>query len=97
MDYENILSSLKNQRFKKVINKCKKFDAGATIYAKEIRKNIFLLFVLLKDEEDKNFHAFIANFDSVESIGVKEPLQLLFYISVKNNDDLHYFDKYMKY
>jgi len=96
MNYENILKSLQSDRFTEVIDTGSNFEKGATIYAKEIRQNVFLLFVVIKRIRIKNIHVFIASFDRLESIGIKEPLQTMFYLSITKNEDFHYFKKYIK-
>ncbi|MCS3529021.1 hypothetical protein [Chryseobacterium sp. JUb7] len=96
MDCKRIVKSLKQDQFTRVENNGKWFEDGSTIYAKEIRQNVFLLFVILKNIEIENIQALIAHFDSFSSIGMKEPEQVMFYLSIKDKEDLHYFEKYMK-
>ncbi|MBV8327387.1 hypothetical protein [Chryseobacterium sp.] len=96
MDCQNIIRVLRHKDFIKVDNNGICFENGATIYAKEIKNNIFLLFVILKDIEIENIQALIAHFDSFSSIGLKEPEQIMFYLSIKDKDDLHYFEQYLK-
>ncbi|MEY8760142.1 hypothetical protein [Chryseobacterium tongliaoense] len=96
MDCRKIVRSLKSDRFIRVTNQGNWFENGATIYAKEIKENIFLLFVILKDVDIENVRALIAHFDCFKSIGLKEPEQIMFYLSIKDKEDLHYFEKYLK-
>lgn len=96
MDCRKIVRSLKADHFIRVPHQGDWFENGATIYAKEIRENIFLLFVILKEVDIENVRALIAHFDCFNSIGLKEPEQVLFYLSIKDKEDLHYFEKYLK-
>lgn len=96
MDCQRIIKTLKHKDFIKVSNNGKCFEDGAAIYAKEIKDNIFLLFVILKNIEIENIQALIAHFDCFNSIGIKEPEQIMFYLSIKDKDDLHYFEQYLK-
>lgn len=96
MDCHKILKKLKHKDFIKVSNKGEWFEDGAAVYAKEIKDNVFLLFVILKDIEIENIKAVIAHFDCFGSIGLKEPEQIMFYLSIKNKDDLHYFERFLK-
>lgn len=96
MNKQMILKTLRTEHFIKVANKGDWFEDGAIIYAREIRENIFLLFVILKDMNIENIQALIAHFDSFSSIGKKEPIQIMFYLSIKEKEDLHYFEKYLK-
>ncbi|KXH84259.1 hypothetical protein [Chryseobacterium kwangjuense] len=96
MDCHKILKNLKHKDFIKVSNKGEWFEDGAAIYAKEIKDNVFLLLVILKDIEIENIKAVIAHFDCFGSIGLKEPEQIMFYLSIKNKDDLHYFERFLK-
>ena len=96
MDCQKIVKTLKHKDFIKVPHKGNWFEDGAAVYAKEIKDNIFLLFVILKDIEIENIQALIAHFDSFSSIGMKEPEQIMFYLSIKDKEDLHYFEKYLK-
>lgn len=96
MNCEKIIQSLESDHFSKIENQCNWFKEGSTIYAKEIRENIFLLFVVLKDLKVENMRALIAEFDNMDTIGKKEPVQIMFYLSIKCKEDLHYFEKYLK-
>lgn len=96
MDCHKIVKNLKHKDFIKVSNKGEWFENGAAIYAKEIKDNVFLLFVILKDIEIENIKAVIAHFDCFGSIGLKEPEQIMFYLSIKNKEDLHYFERFLK-
>lgn len=94
MDCQKIVKTLKHDRFTKVPNTGDWFDEGATIYAKEIKENIYLLFVILKGTQIENIKALIAHFDSFGCIGKKEPRQIMFYLSIKDKEDLHYFEQF---
>lgn len=96
MDCQKIIKTLKHKDFIKVTHKGKWFEEGATVYAKEIKDNIFLLFIILKDINIENIQALIAHFDCFNSIGLKEPEQIMFYLSIRDKDDLHYFEQYLK-
>lgn len=96
MDCEKLVQTLKSDHFRKITNTGKWFEEGSAIYAKEIRENIFLLFVTIQNANTENMRAMIADFDSFDSIGIKEPKQILFYLAVKSTQDLHYFEKYLK-
>ncbi|PKF76193.1 hypothetical protein [Chryseobacterium sp. PMSZPI] len=96
MDCQKIIKTLKHKDFIKVTNEGKWFENGAAIYAKEIKDNIFLLFVILKNIDVENIQALIAHFDCFNSIGLKEPEQIMFYLSIKDKNDLHYFEQYLK-
>lgn len=96
MDCRKIIHKLKSDHFVEIINKGKWFERVSIMYAKEIRQNIFLLFVIIKDSDSENMRALIAHFESVESIGIREPHQILFYLSIKNETDLHYLKRYLK-
>ncbi|KFF12072.1 hypothetical protein N6B72_03185 [Chryseobacterium soli] len=96
MKGQKIVKALKHKNFIRVNNEGSWFGEGATIYAKEIKENIFLLFVILKDIHIENIQALIAHFDCFSSIGTKEPEQIMFYLSIKDKEDLHYFEKYLK-
>jgi len=96
MDCQKIVKSLKHKDFKKVPNKGEWFEEGAAVYAKEIKENVFLLFIILKDIQIENIQALIAHFDCFKSIGIKEPEQVMFYLSIKDKEDLHYFEKYLQ-
>lgn len=95
MDCQKIIKTLKHKNFIKISNNGPYFKNGAAVYAKEIKDTIFLLFVILKDVDIENIQAFIAHFDCFNSIGLKEPEQIMFYLSIKDKDDLHYFEQYL--
>lgn len=96
MDSQKIIKNLKHKDFVKVPNRGKWYEEGAAIYAKEIKENIFLLFIILKGIDIENIKALIACFDCFSSIGIKEPEQIMFYLHIKDKDDLHYFEQYLK-
>ncbi|PWN71444.1 hypothetical protein C1631_002120 [Chryseobacterium phosphatilyticum] len=96
MECQKIIRMLKHKEFIKVSHTGNCFEDGAAIYAKEIKENIFLLFVILKDIDIENIQALIAHFDCFGSIGLKEPEQIMFYLSIKDKNDLHYFEQYLK-
>ncbi|AYZ12036.1 hypothetical protein EGY05_08910 [Chryseobacterium arthrosphaerae] len=96
MDCQQIIKTLKHKDFIKISNNGKWFEDGAAVYAKEIKDNVFLLFVILKDIDIENIQALIAHFDGFNSIGLKEPEQIMFYLSIKDKEDLHYFEQYLK-
>ncbi|RMZ59487.1 hypothetical protein D1632_07575 [Chryseobacterium nematophagum] len=94
MDYRKIIEILKEEHFKEVKNEGDWLEEGTVIFAKEIKKDIFLLFIILHDTPIDTMRALIAHFDSFNCIGKKEPLQLMFYLSIKDEEDFHYFKKY---
>ncbi len=96
MDGQKIIKTLRNRDFIKIPHAGECFEDGAAIYAKEIKENIFLLFIILKDIDIENIQALIAHFDCFNSIGLKEPEQIMFYLSIKDKNDLHYFEQYLK-
>ncbi len=96
MDCQKIIKTLKYKDFIKISNNGEWFEDGAAVYAKEIKDNVFLLFVILKNIDIENIQALIAHFDCFSSIGLKEPEQIMFYLSIKDKDDLHYFEPYLK-
>lgn len=96
MDCQKIIKTLKHKDFIKVTNDGKWFEDGAAVYAKEIKENIFLLFIILKDIDIENIQALIAHFDCFSSIGSKKPEQIMFHLSIKDKADLHYFEQYLK-
>lgn len=95
MNCEKLHHSLKSERFKKIINNGKKFEKGACVYAKEINDNVFLLFVILDNLKTSKIYASLASFDSFESIGVKDPLQVMFHLDINKKEDFHYLEKYV--
>ncbi|MFC4687120.1 hypothetical protein ACFO4P_09260 [Epilithonimonas pallida] len=95
MNCEKLQKSLKSESFLNVINNGKKFEKEAIVYAKEISHNIFLLFVILKGLDINKIYASIANFDCFESIGCKDPIQLMFHLTINKKEDFHYFEKYV--
>ncbi|WP_407846447.1 hypothetical protein [Chryseobacterium sp. KCF3-3] len=96
MNCQKIINTLKHKEFVKVTHQGDCFEDGAAVYAKEIKENIFLLFIILKDIDIENIQALIAHFDCFSSIGLKEPEQIMFYLSIKDKNDLHYFEQYLK-
>jgi len=97
MDHQKILKSLEASHFTKIINNGNWFENHAVIYAKEIKDTVFLLFVVSESEEKKeDIRALIVQFDDIDNIGKHEPEQILFYLSIRKKNDLHYFEKFMK-
>lgn len=95
MNSYKILQIIKDDDFTEIPNHGKWIESQSVIFAKEIRDNIFLLFVVNKDPQKDSVRAMIAKFDSIESISLKEPSQLMFYLTLQKSEDLHYFEKYM--
>jgi hypothetical protein len=95
MNSQKLQKSLQSECFVKIINGGIKFEKEAVIYAKEINQNIFLLFVILKDLKVNKISASIANFDCFDSIGIKDPIQLMFHLNITKKEDFHYFEKYV--
>jgi aspartyl aminopeptidase len=48
MDCQKIIKTLKHKDFIKISNNGEWFEDGAAVYVKEIKDNVFLLFVILK-------------------------------------------------
>lgn len=96
MNYQAIIKSIQCDQFKEVTNKGKWLEDSANVYAKEIGQNLFLVFITVKDIDTESIRAMIGHFKDFNSIGLKEPKQIMFYLSIKNKEDLHYFDKYLK-
>ncbi|MET3535269.1 hypothetical protein [Chryseobacterium limigenitum] len=97
MDHQKILKSLEASHFTKIINSGNWFENHAVIYAKEIKDTAFLLFVVSESgEKTEDIRALIAQFDDVDNIGKREPERILFYLSIRRKNDLHYFEKFMK-
>jgi len=95
MNSKKILKTLKQECFTKIPNNGELFYNGASVYAKEIDSDIFLVFVIAEDAEPDNVQALIAQFDSLGSIGKKDPIKTMFYLSVKDKEDMHYFEKFI--
>ncbi|OCK50091.1 hypothetical protein BA768_05505 [Chryseobacterium sp. CBo1] len=95
MNSYKILQIIKDDDFAEIPNHGKWIESQSVIFAKEIRDNIFLLFVVNKDPQKDSVRAMIAKFDCIESISLKEPSQLMFYLTLQKSEDLHYFEKYM--
>lgn len=94
MECEKLLDAVKND-FTKIISKGGIYQKGTAIYAKEIRKGIFLMIIVQKGAGPGPVLAMIASFASVESIGVSEPIQKLFHLKINNNEDLHHLKTYL--
>ncbi|SDI86272.1 hypothetical protein SAMN05421846_11631 [Chryseobacterium taeanense] len=96
MDCNKIIKKLKSCHFKEIISNKNWLEEDSTMYAKEIRPDIFLLFIMIKDPNAENTRALIAHFDDFKSVGITAPKQILFYLSIKSEKDLHYLEKYLK-
>ncbi len=97
MDYRKMIKLLESDHFTKIINKCSWFEKEAILYVKEINDNIFLLFVMANTGNIKNIRVVIASFTCIENIGIEEPEQTLLYLSIKHDQDLRYFEKYIDF
>lgn len=94
MEFEKLIAALKKD-FTKIINEGEFFQQGTVIYVREIKKGIFLIFSVLKNHKNEPIMAIIASFDSIESIGIKKPIQLLFHLKINNNADIQYLNTYL--
>ncbi|MFC4163412.1 hypothetical protein ACFOWU_07105 [Epilithonimonas zeae] len=94
MECEKLLDAVKKD-FTKIVSKGDMFPAGSAIYAKQIRKGIFLIINVSKKIDNDPVHAMIGSFESIESIGVKEPIQLLFHLKINSNEDLYHLKTYL--
>lgn len=94
MECEKLLDAL-HKDFTRITNESKMFQKGASIYAKEIRRNIFLLICTSERKDSEPVQATIANFDCIESVGIGEPTQILFHLKINSEEDLHYLKKYL--
>ena len=94
MECEKLLDAVKKD-FIKITSKGEIYQKGSSIYAKEIRKGIFLIINVSKKKDNEPVQATIASFDSIESIGIKEPIQQLFHLMINNNEDLHHLKTYL--
>jgi len=94
MECEKLLDAVKND-FIKITSKGEIYQKGSAIYVKEIRKGIFLIFHVPKKKGEEPVQATIASFDSLESVGIKEPIQLLFHLKISNSEDLQHLKTYL--
>ena len=95
MNFNEILKFINQDDFTEIPNYGKWVESESVIYAKEINENIFLLFVINPELNNRSAKAMIAKFDSVENISLREPKQIMFYLTLVTTNDLHYFEKYM--
>jgi len=96
MNRQEFIKVLRSGQFSKIENKGEWLEEENLIYAKEIKINIFLLFIFLNTSESKNIQALIAEFKGFNSIGKGEPLRTMFYLQVNENEDIHCFEKLIK-
>lgn len=96
MNRQKIIKTLQSGHFIKVKNKGEWFEDGALIYTKEIKINVFLLFIFLNTPKSENTQALIAEFKDFNSIGKAEPLRTMFYLLMNENEDFHCFEKLIK-
>lgn len=93
MDCQVIEKSLLASHFIKVFKNIKGFENAASIYVKEIKTNIFLLFIIL---EDKSIQALIAQLNDFKNMNAIDSVEILFFLLIEKNEDLHYFEKYFQ-
>jgi hypothetical protein len=96
MDHQKIIKTLRCSDFIKIKNEGGWFEDGDLIYAKEIKVNVFLLFIFLNTQKTENIKALIAEFNDFNSIGKIEPLRIMFYLLMNENKDFHYFENFIK-
>ncbi|MCQ9634263.1 hypothetical protein MP478_01615 [Chryseobacterium sp. WG14] len=96
MNRQEFIKILRSGHFSKIENKGEWIEEEALIYAKEIKINIFLLFIFLNTPKSENTQALIAEFKDFSSIGKDEPLRTMFYLLMNENEDLHCFEKLIK-
>lgn len=95
MDSEKLKHSLKSGQFKKVTNSGEKFERGACIYAKEINPDVYLLFVIIDNQNANKIYATIANYDKIDDIGVIDSKKVLFHLNIESKEDFHHLEKYV--
>jgi len=95
MNTTKILKLLKQDDFIEIPNHGKWIEENASIFVKEIKEEVFLLFVIDESTVNKSVRAMIAEFDGMDSISFREPKQLMFYLTLQKPEDMHYFEKYM--
>ncbi|MYY25910.1 hypothetical protein [Elizabethkingia anophelis] len=93
MDCQVIEESLLANHFIKVFKNIKGFENAASVYVKEIKTNIFLLFIIL---EDKSIKALIAQVNNFKKMNAIDSAEILFFLLIEKNEDLHYFEKYLQ-
>lgn len=92
---KKIIELLQSNDFLEIENKLSTFEIGSKIFAKEIKEDIYLLFIIMMVENVEKVRAIIAHFDCLESIGKKEPIQIMFHLTIKEKKDLQYLDQYL--
>jgi len=93
MNQQEFIKVLRSGHFSKIENTGEWIEEEALIYAKEIKINIFLLFIFLNTPKSENIQALIAEFDDFSSIGKGEPLRTMFYLQMNENKDFHCLEK----
>jgi len=94
MECTKLLEALQKD-FTKIVYEGGMFPKGSALFAKEIKQGIFLLFNVPKSEGKTPVLAMIASFDHFESVGVKEPDQVLFHLKINSNEDLNHLKTYL--
>ncbi|MDR6515444.1 hypothetical protein [Chryseobacterium camelliae] len=95
MNCQQIVKTLKSEHFIQVNHRGNCFEKDATVYAKEIKDHVFLLFIILKETDIENVQAQIACFDRFQNIGFEEPEQIMFCLTIKNKKDLRHFETFL--
>ncbi|WP_307448368.1 MULTISPECIES: hypothetical protein [Chryseobacterium] len=95
MNCQQIVRTLKSEHFTRVIHQGICFEKDATVYAKEIKDHVFLLFIILKEAGIENVQAQIACFDCFQNIGFEEPEQIIFCLTIKDKKDLRHFETFL--
>lgn len=89
---QGLTQLLRESNFSKTANKGNWFKDGSFIYSKEITSDIYLLYIIFED----NIQGLIAKFYDGTLIGKHEPVEVMFYMHVKDKHNVDYFDKFLE-
>ena len=92
METQELTQLLRTRNFSETENKGNWFKDGSCIYSKEITGHIYLLYIIFED----HIQGLIAKFHDHTFIGKREPVEVMFYMSVKDRKDIDYFDKFLE-
>lgn len=92
MKTQELTQLLRERNFSETENKGNWFKDGSLIYSKEVTNDIYLLYIIFED----NIQGLITKFHDCTFIGKREPAEVMFYMSVKDKQDVDYFDKFLE-